>query len=147
VWLRQVPAARGSLTVNAAPLPAPSLWAVDRSAMQLDEMAHDRQTQAEAAFGTRARRIGLAGSARTRAEGTPVSIPRPVSVTRMTASLPAASTRIVTCPPSGVNLIAFERRFHATCCSRAASAATGPSRGSTNDDKPMFLPRRFAHAV
>ncbi len=59
------------------------------------------------------------------------SMPRPSSRTTMRASpehprwLPgdarSSSTDKATCPPAGVNLIAFDSRFQITCCSRDGS--------------------------
>ena len=41
-------------------------------------------------------------------------------------------------PSRGVNLIALDRRFQKTCCSRPGSPATGPARGSSSLEPDIF---------
>ena len=55
-----ISASSGSRTVNIAPCPSPSLSAVDRAAVQLDQVAHDREPEPQALVLARARRAGLA---------------------------------------------------------------------------------------
>ena len=57
-------------------------------------------------------------------------MPRPVSVTSISACPSAACARTSTCPPAGVNLTAFDSRFQNTCRSRAASPRTAMSGSS-----------------
>ena len=47
-------------TRNVAPLPSPSLVRRDLAAVQLDEVAHDREAEAEAAVRARGAAVGLA---------------------------------------------------------------------------------------
>ena len=65
----------GSRTVKVAPCPSPALSAADRAAVQLDEVAHDRQAEPEAAVLARGRARRPGGSARRRAAGTPARCP------------------------------------------------------------------------
>jgi hypothetical protein len=55
-------------------------------------------------------------------------MPGPVSRTLMRAMAPVRSSRSSTEPPSGVNLMAFDRRFQTTCCSRWESPTIDPAR-------------------
>ena len=50
-------------------------------------------------------------------------MPQPLSRTSMTTSSSSDSRRSSTRPPAGVNLMAFDSRFHTTCCRRVASPA------------------------
>ena len=59
-------------------------------------------------------------------------MPAPVSRTAIVATPSPACREIATWPPSGVNLIAFDRRFQTTCWRRAGSPTTGPTSSSRN---------------
>lgn len=80
--------------------------------MQLDDVAHDRQAEPEAALPDG--RVALANRSNTYGRSS-AAMPRPVSLTEMRTPARARSTRTSMCPPSGVNLTAFERRFQTTC--------------------------------
>ena len=56
-------------------------------------------------------------------------MPRPVSETTISARDFTRSSVTCTCPPSGVFLTAFERRFQTICCKRAESPATNTLAG------------------
>src|SRR6266511_2056085 len=55
-------------------------------------------------------------------------MPLPVSLTMILACASQRSIRTSTRPPGSVNLIALERRFQKTCCSRFASPRFGLGR-------------------
>ena len=57
-------------------------------------------------------------------------MPVPSSATVMIAWDRISRSVTDTWPPAGVNFTAFDRRFHTTCCSRAASPAIGPPASS-----------------
>ena len=128
VRARSPRADHGSVSAKVAPRPSPPRLGVHGAAVQLDQVAHDRQAQAEAAVARASSTSRPGGSDRTRRARKPASMPAPSSSTRTLS--PAAPRRIATrtCPPAGVNLIALERRFHITCCSRSPSAAMRPGR-------------------
>ena len=119
---RQRDGCSGRRTVKVAPRPTPALAAVDRAAVQLDQLAHDRQARGRARRACAPRSTRPGGSARTRAAGTRRAMPTPSSLTASSTSRFAAPRRERTWPPGGVNLIAFESRFQTTCCSRLAIA-------------------------
>ena len=70
----------GSVTEKVAPFPAPALSAWIDPAVLLDEMAHDRQAEAEAAVQACVGGVGL-GKAIEDVGQEPRSIPAPVSLT------------------------------------------------------------------
>ena len=53
-------ARRGSVTMNVAPCPSPALSACTVAAVQLDDVPHDRQPDAQPAVRARAGAVGLA---------------------------------------------------------------------------------------
>ena len=55
----------------------------------------------------------------------------PVSLTATSTWELTRSSRTWTLPPRFVNLTAFERRFHITCCRRSGSPEIGVATGST----------------
>ena len=59
-----------------------------------------------------------------------LEIPLPVSATVMATCESRRSTVTSTLPPRGVNLMAFVKRFHATCWRRSASPWISPESGS-----------------
>lgn len=61
-------------------------------------------------------------------------MPGPSSPTATSAqAAPPRERRASTCPPSGANLTAFERRLTKTCCSSSASPETAASANSIRD--------------
>src|SRR5258705_9690148 len=58
------------------------------------------------------------------------AIPTPVSVTETSTSPSPRATRTSILPPSGVNLMAFERRFNSTCLTFRSSARMSATRSS-----------------
>ena len=76
-------------------------------------------------------------------------MPIPVSETSRSTT-PSPSTRrrrIVTRPPLGVNLIAFDNRFQTTCCRRTGSPLTTPSDGSASVSTRMNLASAAGRSV
>ena len=49
-------------------------------------------------------------------------MPMPESVTTISAQVAARRIASRDAPPAGVNLMAFDSRFHSTCCRRGPSA-------------------------
>ncbi|MNC85045.1 hypothetical protein D3C83_06170 [compost metagenome] len=65
-------------------------------------------------------------------------MPTPVSETATVADAGELCSRTSIRPPSGVNLQAFDRMFHTTCCKRSASPlTTGPSSTSRLSATPL----------
>ena len=88
------------------PCPCPALSALDGAAVRLDEVAHDGQAEAEAAV----RRVCARSSwlkRRRRAAGTRARSRRRCRSRGFARGRPPTSTRHVTRPPSGVNLMAL----------------------------------------
>ena len=103
--------------------PSPSLSAVIDPAVQLDEIAHDREAEAEAAVAPRAAGVLLAEPLEDVRQEFGGDADAGVGRRRISTLAPArASARTPTCPPCGVNLTAFESRFQTICCSRSGSA-------------------------
>ena len=74
----------GSLTTNSLPCPRPPLFAVTRTAMQLDQSVYQREADAEAAFGAR-RGPGEACAKSMNTRGIiSAAMPMPLSRTAMT---------------------------------------------------------------
>ena len=70
----------GNVTTNVDPS-CSTLLTVIRPAVELDQLAHERQAEAEPAVAPARRRSPPGGTARTSAAGTPPRCPAPVSVT------------------------------------------------------------------
>src|SRR5262249_52781262 len=69
----------------------------------------------------------LAENVRTHAGGTQAESPPLYRLQRFAVCRHGASLRWILPPPFGVNLTAFESRFHVICCSRSGSAAITPA--------------------
>ncbi len=107
-----------------SPGPVPSLWAVDRPAVQLDQPPAPASARSPARPGT-GRATGPPGRtgrrSRDRSAG---AIPIPVSRTRTTASPPSRPTVTVIRPARSVYLAALISRFDSTWVSRTTSPLT-----------------------
>ena len=121
--------ARGRVTVKAAPWPVPGLVDRHAAAVQLHQVAHDGQPQAQA---RRARACWCSSRLPEALEDVGqearAAMPAPVSprvISRV--GVPAARAAPATQPPRGVNLTALESRFQTTCCRRSGSPETGPA--------------------
>ena len=95
----------------------------DGPAVRLDQMADDREAEPEPAVDAGRRGVRLA-EALEDVRGELGGIPMPLSRTESSTAPPTCASRTSTRPPVGVNLMAFESRFQATCCSRPGSPAT-----------------------
>ena len=128
---RRGAAAAAAARSNSLPLPGPSLRAVDRAAVQLDELPHQRQADAEPALASgRARVLGLHEQVEDAAAAARAAMPMPLSRTRSTAVLVAPFDRdTVMRPPGSVYLAALSSRF-ADHLRRAASRRPRASSGS-----------------
>ena len=109
--------------MNVAPHPVPALSARIVPPMQLDQVPHDREAEAEAAVRARHAAVGLTEAI----EDVRQELRGDADAGVGTRSRRAPSIRdeaISTRPPAGVNLTAFDSRFQMTCCRRSASPAT-----------------------
>ena len=98
----------------------PPLDASHRAAMELDQVAHDREPEAEAAEWPREAAVALAEAVEHERQHVGRDADPGVGHADFGVR-PSGRRRTVTCPPRGVNLMALLTRFHTTCCRRAAS--------------------------
>ena len=125
--------ASGSSTTNSLPWPRPSLLADTRAAVQLDQAAHDRQPEAEAALRA-VERLRLlheqvedarrASRARCRCPGR----------ARAAATRCSARSRrdADACCPGSLYFAALVSRFETTCARRSGSPSTARPSGGTS---------------
>src|SRR5262249_25969075 len=97
------------------------VFAGDRGAVALHEMADDREAEPEAAMRPRGAANALTEASNTcgrnrKSTLIPLPLSRTISWT-VSADRQATSIR----PPASVNFTAFESRFHTTCCNPPAS--------------------------
>ena len=117
---------------------------LDFAAMEPDQIANNRQPEAETAVAPRGRAVRLPETRRTHGAGRRGSMPMPVSETSMPDALADASAlarrfgRLL-----GVNLTAFDSRFHNTCCRRLRRPAPSASCASHE----CRIPRSLASAA
>ena len=135
------PPARGSRTVNVAPRPAPSLDRVDGAAVQLDELPHDREPEAEPAVlrACSTRRPG--GSGRRRRAGTPARCRcrcrRRTSSSRSPARLSVTATR----PPARRELHRVRQQVPDDLLQPIGIAERRPALGRARRVSMVDLPR------
>ena len=96
---------------------------VNGATVLLDEMPHDRQAEAEASMRPLRRHVGLTERVEQAREKLRRNSDARVADGEHGARPHPAPCRSTPCPPSGVNLIAFESRFQKTCCRRSGSPA------------------------
>ena len=90
------------------------------AAVELDQVTNDRQAQSKPGMTTGARIVSLAEAIEYVGKECRVDADsRSLTVISMSPSWTRALTS--TRPPSGVNLTAFDNRFHTACCSRIGS--------------------------
>ena len=100
-----------------------------RAAVELDQLLHDGQSEAEAL--TVARREASACRKRSNTCGRNSGLmPMPVSATVISMCEFTRSSRTCDLSVFPVNLMALESRFQTTCCSRFGSPEIGPAAGS-----------------
>ena len=113
----------GSSMVNVEPAPRAFALGADGPAVRLDELLHDGEAEAEAPVPARGRPIGLAEGLEEVREERRVDALAGVGDPDHDALAQRERPQGRRCPPSGVNLMAFDRTFQTTCCRRSASAA------------------------
>ena len=111
----------GRTTRNVAPGGGTLFSRVDRSAMELHQMADDRQGRDPDLRTLASCRSFPAGNARTRAEGSRPRRRRRYRCTDISTESPTRRHATSMRPPFGVNLTAFDNRFQSTCCRRPGS--------------------------
>ena len=102
-----------------------------RAAVELDEVAAQREADAESAVPAPLAHLGLPEALEQVGEEVG-SMPWPVSVTTASSWPACLRMRSDTRPSSGVNLIAFDSRFHSTCWKRPQSNTASPRSAATS---------------
>ena len=118
------PPGPASATVNVAPCPFSFGLRLHRPAVQLDQVTHDREPEAEAAVRARGRAVRLPEALEDVGQELRRDALAGVADARARRWRRRARARTPTVPPRGVNLIAFESRFQITCWSRSGSPQT-----------------------
>ena len=113
------------------PAPGPSLEAVHSPAVQLDQLAHNRQAKPEPAVFARKAAVRLPESLEDmrqerRFDALPVIAHHDVD--RRSPSVRGRSLHVAC--REAVNFTAFDSRFQTTCCSRSGSPDTGATSAS-----------------
>ena len=134
----------------------------DGAAVQLDDLADQREPEAQSAVAAARRRIGLPEAIEHVWQELGRDALAGVADGQARRSAPRARARSRIDPPDSVNFIAFDSRFQITCCSRSASPLTAGSsssnasvdrhlfgRGARRDDvdRPPARPRRSTTGV
>jgi hypothetical protein len=132
----------GSRSVKVAPRSVRGCSQLDGAAVQLDDVADDRQADAQPAVAALAAAVELTKAIEHERHEIG-AMPAAGVATSTTTSLPAAVTSRLDAAARGVNLMAFDSKFQIACCRRPASPENSSGSGPTRRSSviPSRLPR------